>query len=100
MIQLATLTGFKSIASTLKSAFSNLARSDKPAPPPKPIEFPAISGNEAVIPLAPLVDFDSILPRFKSVPSYLAGADEPPPPPPTYTRKRRVIIPDDQQRRL
>ena len=100
MIQLATSTGFKSLASTLKSAFSNLARSDKPAPPPKPIEFPAISGNEAVIPLAPLVDFDSILPRFKSVPSYLAGADEPPPPPPTYTRKRRVIIPDDQQRRL
>src|SRR5262249_16861937 len=54
MIPPAVATGFKSIASTLKSAFSNLARSAEPAPRRKPIEFPAISGNEAVIPLAPL----------------------------------------------
>jgi hypothetical protein len=56
-----------------------------------------------VIPLASLVDFDAILSTFNSVSLQLAGADEPPPPPPApklHTRKRRVTVPDDQQRDL
>jgi tetratricopeptide (TPR) repeat protein len=99
----ASLTGFKAILSTLRRVPSHLTLSDEPAPPPRPIELPTISGAESVIPLASLVDIDHILSTFNSVPLQLAGADEPPPAPPApklHTRKRRITVPDDQQRDL
>jgi len=103
LIPPAPLFGFKAILSTFKKVPSYLEPTNEPPPPPKPIEFPAISGVEAVIPLAPLIDFDPILSTFKSVPLNLALDDELPPPPPEptiHTRKRRVTVPDNQQRDL
>jgi len=98
-----SLTGFKAIISTVKRVPNNLAGPDEPPPRPKPIELPTISGAESVIPLALSIDFTAILPTFESASLHLSIADEPPPPPPApqpHTRKRRVTVPDGQQRDL
>ncbi|HKQ75512.1 MAG TPA: tetratricopeptide repeat protein [Blastocatellia bacterium] len=103
VIPLAPPVDFNDILSTFDSLPSQLALSDEPAPPPRLIELPTISGAESVIPLASSIDFNAILSTFDGVPLNLTVSDEPPPPPPSpnvHTRKRRVTVPNDQQRDL
>ncbi len=71
--------------------------------PPKPVELPTIKKLNFAIPLASSTDVSAILSTFESFAPHLALADEPAPSPPApkiHTRKRRVTVPDNQQREL
>ena len=75
-----------------------------PAPPaPKPVELPAVNGVEPAIRLASSTDINAILSMFERLAINSALTEEPAPSPPApkvHTRKRRVTVPDDQQREL
>ncbi|MGE0133487.1 MAG: tetratricopeptide repeat protein [Blastocatellales bacterium] len=72
-------------------------------PAPKPAELPAVKKLNFAIPLAPSTGISAILSTFESFALRLALVEEPAPPPPApkvHTRKRRVTVPDNQQRDL
>jgi hypothetical protein len=70
---------------------------------PKPEELPAIKKLNFAIPLASSTNISAILSTFDSFMPRLALVDDLAPPPPTpqvHTRKRRVTVPDNEQREL
>jgi len=93
---------------TTSEAANESATTEQPVtlpatPAPKPVELPAINGVGAAIPLASMTDFSAILSAIESFTLPPALIEEPAPAPPApkvHTRKRRVTVPDDQQRDL
>ena len=101
VIPTASTIDSNAIISSFQNAPLNLALNDNeatpPAIPPKPVEFPVISGTEHVIPPAPSIDFIAIISSFLGLPNQIASAEEPPQAPQMiHTRKRRVTVPSDQ----